>query len=136
MFGAAPARVYTVHVPAKPGPGADRAVFVRDGFAWGAFVFSALWAGWHRMWFAALMTAAAVAAVAFAVDVVDLNRNAQPLVAAALGLYFGLEGNDWYRAALARRGYREAGIVVAPSLIDAEQRWFTRHLAAAPGTPT
>lgn len=126
-------RVYTVHVPTRAGRGVDQSVFVREGFAWGAFLFSALWAVWHRMWFAALLMAAAMAGLSFVADVLDLDSGARVLLGLSLTLYFGFEGNNWYRAALGRRGYREAGVVVAPSLIDAEQRWFTRHFASIPG---
>ena len=50
---------YTVHVPtgdALPREAAlERAVFVRDGWSWGAFAFGPLWLFWHRHWVSGLI---------------------------------------------------------------------------------
>ena len=48
------ANTYTLHVPASAEPGdaeaLDKAELVRDGFAWGAFLFTFLWFFGHRLW--------------------------------------------------------------------------------------
>src|SRR5262249_9461557 len=111
-------------------------MFVREDFAWGAFLFSVLWAVMHRMWFAALLMLAVVVGLGYAADTYGLDEQLQVAIAVLLALFFGFEGNNWYRAALTRRGYREVGVVVAPSLTEAEHRWFARHFAHAHGAPT
>jgi hypothetical protein len=136
MFGIVPTRVYTVHVPGAAGRSVEEAVFVREGFAWGAFLFSALWALAHRMWFAALIMLAVVVGAAYVSEYVDLDDRLQVALVILLAVYFGLEANDWYRAALARRGFHEVGVVVASSLTEAEHRWFARHFAHPHGPPT
>ena len=56
---------YTLHVAADAAPGdagtLERAVLVKDGFSWGAFVFSFLWFFCHRLWIAGLIVLVAVA---------------------------------------------------------------------------
>ena len=119
-------RVYTVHIRAWSAAADREAVFVREGFCWGAFFFSVLWALAHRLWFAALIVFALSAALSVATDVLDLD----PVTDAALGLAFALivgwEANDWRRRALARRGYVNAGVIAAPNLVEAERRFFAQ----------
>ena len=47
-------KVYTAHVRGRGGVDAD-IVFVKDGFSWPAFFFTAVWALWHRLWLFALI---------------------------------------------------------------------------------
>jgi hypothetical protein len=136
VFGFTASRVYSVHVPAKPGRGVEQAVFVPEGFSWGAFAFSALWAIGNRMWSAAIAMLAILALVAWLPDAASVDPALPGFLITLFSLYFGFCGNDWYRAALERRGYREAGVVVAPGLVAAEQRWFARHFAHGQGAPS
>ena len=51
-------KTYTLHLPAGAQPGdsgLDRAELVKDGFSWGAFVFTFLWFFVHRLWLAGLV---------------------------------------------------------------------------------
>ena len=78
-------------------------LFVKDGFDWLAFLFPPVWALFHRLWLVL------VAMVVF-----------------ALLLFFAAE---WFLLPvllffLSRRGWREAGLVLAPDLQGAEQRFF------------
>jgi hypothetical protein len=125
-------RLYTVHLRAWSAEADRDAVFVREGFAWSAFLFSVVWALWHRLWVPAVLIAGALAALALADDLLELN----PLIAHAaslgLSLLVGFEANDWRREALRRRGYAEAGLVAAANLAEAEHRFFaTRRGGAA-----
>ena len=47
-------RFYSVHAqpwhPANAVHGADRAVLVKEGFSWPAFLITLPWLIWHRMW--------------------------------------------------------------------------------------
>ncbi len=134
-------RFYTVHTRRGPWSDSDLAgqetVFVKDGFAWGAFVFTLIWALWHRLWLAALV----ILVGSLAVGVVSDGLNMPPGFDAAIGLAWaaliGFEGNDWRRRALERRGFVEVAVVSGISLADAERRFFdaTLHegMLAAPG---
>ncbi|MBL8702391.1 MAG: DUF2628 domain-containing protein [Alphaproteobacteria bacterium] len=126
-------KLYTVHLRAWSAAPDREAVFVREGFSVAAFLFSAVWALYHRMWFAALLMAAAIAGLALAEEILDLDPVFAEAVGVALGLWIGFEANDWRRAALKRRGYLEAGLVAATAAEEAEHRFFERHALANSG---
>jgi len=129
-------RTYTVHD--RPGSvGDDRdAVAVKEGFSWPAFVFTGLWALWHRLWRVFVIMTAGFAALEGAVYL----AGADPITVAAAGLAYGLivgfGANDWRRAGLARRGWRQAGLVAATGADAALRRHYDLHgVPAAPGDP-
>ncbi|ODT09519.1 MAG: hypothetical protein ABS35_42900 [Kaistia sp. SCN 65-12] len=109
---------------------ADRLVFVRDGFSWGAFLIPVPWMLYRRLWIALCFYALFLVAVEFA------SRQLGAPTAAALGvlgaLYLGFEGSALRRWALARRGFVETALVEAASRDEAEIRHFHGHAEAAP----
>lgn len=126
-------KLYTVHLRAWSAAPDREAQFVREGFSVAAFLFSGLWALYHRMWFAAVLMVAAAAGLALADEFLDLHPVFAEAVGIALSLWIGFEANDWRRAALRRRGFVEAGLVAAPALEQAEHRFFERHALANSG---
>lgn len=142
--------VYTVHAPAmtpvttnETGPRrADRLVFVRDGFHGWAFLFAPLWLAVHRLWLA--FFAYVAVALILSVAIVATGVSGWPPIFAFLGvsLLVALEGGTLRRWTLARRGWRELGIVNAPDLEAAERRffdswvsWTARSGAVRPAAP-
>ena len=123
------ARVYTVHIRLWSASPDREAVLVREGFAWGAFFFSVLWALWNRMWFAALIVFAVSVAISVLTDVLDVDPVTDLAAGLALALIIGWEAPDWQRRTLERRGYINAGVVVAPTLAEAERRFFAKAAA-------
>lgn len=119
-------RIYTVHVRQWSASTDREAVFVREGFSWGAFLFSVLWALRYRMWLTALFVFAASVALGVISDVLRLDPLTQAAIGIGLGLIIGWEANDWRRRSLERRGYVNAAIIAAPSLLEAERRFFSR----------
>lgn len=119
-------RIYTVHVDPNSGAPDGAAVFVKEGFAWGAALFTVLWALRFRLWLAALVIAALVVGVEQLADEIELHPIVDAAAGLAAALVIGFEGNDWRRRGLARRGFVEAGIIAAPNLIEAERRFFDR----------
>ncbi len=101
----------------------ERAVMVRDGFAFLAFLLPPLWLLWHRLWIeAAFVIAASVALTA-------LGETAGfGFIGAALSLlvslFVGLEGMALRVNALRRRGWREWGVVEARNAAAAEIRYL------------
>lgn len=118
---------YTVHVPAKPEVRAEaheRAVFVRDGWSWGALFFGPFWLLWHRHWlvgFLAVTIYGALLAVLVSQPIVEAAKVAAVLLIAFL---WGLEGASLRRVALAFAGYREEALVVGSNLDEIERRFF------------
>jgi hypothetical protein len=123
-------RVYTVHVRAWASSSDRDAVFVREGFAWGAFLLSLVWALWHRLWLGALIILGVTAVLAIALDLLIVDETTETAVGIAWALIVGWEANDWRRRALERRGYVTAGVVAAPNLLEAERRFFAKRVGA------
>lgn len=110
-------------------------VFVRDGFSFVAFVIPLLWLLWHRLWIEALVLLAIAACIAAAATFGGL-AGAEPFVSALVSLFIGLEGQNLRLRALARRGWREAGVVEAHDRDEAEYLWFgSARSASEPAAP-
>ena len=128
-------RVYTVHYrPASPSPDRD-AVLVKEGFCWPAFIVTAPWALWHRMWLAFVVMLAAGVALEVAVEFAGLDVVTAAAAGLGYSLFVGSEANDWRRRSLARRGYTMAGIVAAANHDAALRRFFDLNPEFLPGAP-
>lgn len=119
-------RVYTVHIRQWSAASDREAVFVREGFSWGAFFCSVLWALWYRLWVAALLIFAVSVLLGIAGSLLRLDPLMQSALGLALALIIGWEANDWRRRALDRRGYVTAAVIAARSRLEAERRFFAR----------
>lgn len=134
---------YTFHVPpdAVPGEatGLDRAVLVRDGFAWPAFAFGVLWFLYHRLWIAALVVLVGLAALAGTGYALGLTPLAGAAVSGLAGWLIGLEASSLRRWTLTRRGRPTRDAVIARDAPEAEARliarWLDGAIAASPPRP-
>lgn len=132
-------RVYTVHIPADATPGDpaafDRAILVRDGFTFFAFLFSALWFFAHRLWLAGL--GVLVLVIAFGLIVGQLNLTPLASVAAQLliGSLIGLEASSLRRWTYARRGMPVVDIVTGIDYEEAESKAAARWLSRGGSRP-
>lgn len=134
---------FTVHEPPPKGrtalEQADRILFVRDGFAWGAALFNVVWMLRHRLWLVLVLYLAAVVLLLVGLAAADVPSSYVGAAQIGLSLLLGLEGAALRRWTLRRRGWREAAVVVAPSREEAERRFFAGWSAAPasrPATPT
>jgi hypothetical protein len=119
--------VYTVHEPPRrrgdAQAHAERFAFVRDGFSWPAFLFGPLWMLRHRLWLALLVYVvllAGLGAILRAIGAAD----AVLAIGLLLALLLGFEASSLRRYGLARRRWRNIGIVVGDDLESAERRFF------------
>jgi hypothetical protein len=115
--------------------GGERAVFVKDGFSWLAFLFGPLWLLWHRMWVVFVLYCVVMVGVPMLVE-----RFADPRVAAivgfGLGVWFAFEARGLRRWSLARRGWTLMAVVEGRRFRNAERRYFSdRPFARAPLAP-
>ena len=115
---------YVVMQPASGEDAADRAVFIRDGFAFWAFVIPFFWCLWHRLWLEAVFVFAASLLLAAAAVVIEAGDWPAAVLSLLVNLLVGLEGNNRRIEASRRRGLVEAAIVSANSLADAEERFY------------
>jgi hypothetical protein len=128
--------VYTVHQP--PLGAADaagdpyRLVFVRDGFSWWAFLLTPLWMLRHRLW----LTLAIYLLISAALDVALRGLGASVftmvIVGVLISLLVGLEAGTLRRFKLARRNWRNVGVVTGDDLEDAERRFFDAWIRQNP----
>ncbi len=120
------ARVYTVHIRMWSNAADREAVFVREGFSWPAFFLTFVWALWHRLWLTALIVFAIAVALSLVMDFFGFDDVISTILTVAMAAIIGWEANDWRRRALERRGYVNAGVVAAPTLAEAERRFFAK----------
>lgn len=153
-------RFYTVHEnPARRNED-DRIVFVPEGFSLGAFLFPLFWALHRRAWLAVPAYVALAGLLLVLVVMFDAGRITfqYALGALAVGVplllvlhpspalgalaiiitaIFAFEANDLRRFFLARRGYKFVDVVAAPSLMEAERRYFAaRGFPLSEASPT
>jgi hypothetical protein len=122
--------VYTVFLPGDAPSdelALERAVFVKDGFSFPAFVFGAFWLLAKRLWLAGLLLAVIAIALSVAGAVLGFPRPAAVIISLLLGLLVGFEGPSLLRRRMERRGYREAGVVSGRNLEECEQRFFAHY---------
>jgi hypothetical protein len=132
--------VYTVHQP--PLGAADaasdpyRLVFVRDGFSWWAFLLTPLWMLRHRLWLVLAIYLLISAAVDVALRALGASVFTMVVVGLLISLLVGLEAGTLRRFKLARRNWRNVGVVTGDALEDAERRFFDAWIWQRPAGRT
>ncbi len=129
--------VYTVHEPplrvtgAAPDP--ERLVFVRDGFYFWAFLLTALWMLWHRLWLALLVYVVVAVGLDFAMYYAGVSSAGIAGVELLISLLVGIEAGSLRRFTLARRGWNNIGVVSGDDVEDAERRFYDAWVRSAAG---
>jgi hypothetical protein len=110
-------KFWTGHVRSGTAP-----VLVREGFAWGAFLFGPLWLALHRAW--------VPAALALAAGIVILALTPGAMATAlmlALALWLGASGHDLRRWSMRLRGFTLFQVIAARDETDAFARLLERR---------
>ena len=128
--------IYSIHN--RQGAGPEEAIFVREGFSTCAFLFTVLWALWHRLWLVAAILLAITAAIALAGSYLGASEFLVELVSLAVNLIFGFEARDLQARALVAAGCPEIGLSHGRNLDEAETRFFHQldHGPASSAVPT
>ncbi|MEE9544326.1 MAG: DUF2628 domain-containing protein [Rhodospirillales bacterium] len=113
-------RFYTAHLRRETT--GSNLLLVKEGFCWPAFIFSILWALWHRLWLVALVMFALQAGLGWGMGEMSLSPLGQSAGSFALSLIFGLFANDFRWWTYERRGYRLVDVVGGANPEDAERR--------------
>jgi hypothetical protein len=120
--------VYTVHEPLPKRDEAftdpERFVFVRDGFYFWAFVLGPLWMLWRRLWLVTVLYFALSAGLQLGLWALGASGTVKFLVYFLLALLIGFEAGTLRRWTLARRGWKNLGVVVGDDVESAERRFF------------
>jgi hypothetical protein len=129
--------VYAVYEPPTEVPDiferADRLAFVKEGFSWPAFFVPLLWLLYYRMWIEFVLLLAIYLALQFVFGTDQQGQALSTWASLAVGILFAFEANDLRAAALARRGYRLAGVASGRGRTEAERAFFTSWLPQQQG---
>lgn len=126
--------VYSIHLQGEGASGVAEAAFIRESFAWDAFLTGPFWLLQRRLWIAAALWIAAFFALVTLSGLGVLSLAASWTIALLLETLFGLEANRLLERKLAQRGYHLVEIVAASALDQAEFAFF-RHFEAPCGAP-
>ena len=129
--------IYTVHEPPlRNGAVAsdpERFVFVRDGFYFWAFLLTALWLIWHRLWLVLLIYLVAIFGLEQAMHYAGVHTLGRSFVMLLISFLVGLEAGTLRRFTLTRRGWRNVGLVSGTNMEAAERRFFNDWAVAGQG---
>ena len=114
--------IYRVFESTSDHPGST--VFVKEGYCWSAMVFSVLWALWHRMWIVAILLFASLLILNSLAVQLNFGEGLQSLVSMVVAFILGNEAEQLRTWSLRCAGYREAGIIEAHGLDEAELKYF------------
>ena len=117
-------RHYTVHLR-RHGLDPDRdLVFVKEGFSWPAFLFSMLWALWHRLWLVAGVFLVVQLALGLVLAIWAPDPVSAGAVSTGAALILAYAANDLRRWTLERRGFVDTAVVTAEGRDGAERRFL------------
>ncbi|MET0969205.1 MAG: DUF2628 domain-containing protein [Tardiphaga sp.] len=129
--------VYTIHAPRHAGldtsAGADRFVFVRDGFHFWAFVAGLVWLVWYRLWWALLGYIAISIVGEVVLSALGAGAGTRFAVMVLFALLMGFEASSLRRWTLSRGNWRQVDVIVGDNRETAERRFFDRWAAARAG---
>jgi hypothetical protein len=136
--------IYTVHQPPLESGAAAaepyRFAFVRDGFSWWAFLLTPLWMLRHRLWLALAIYLLVTVALDAGLRALGASIFMIILIGLLISLLAGLEAGTLRRFKLARRRWRNIGVVTGDDREDAERRffdaWVRQQPARHPASPT
>lgn len=128
--------IYTVLEPPDGRP--ERVVFVPEGFSWGAFLLTVIWALWQRMWVVGLLLFALSTILSVAVNMELAGTGLASLISFGIALLFGFEARNLQVMSLERSGFRRAGLIQATTGEAAELAYFASRapVAVAPSGPS
>jgi hypothetical protein len=128
--------VYTVHEPPLPAAASSvdpqRFVFVRDGFYVWAFLLTPLWMIRRGLWLVLVLYLAVTIGIDLSLRMFGASAFLIALVGLLISLLIGLEAGTLRRFTLARRGWRNVGVVSGDKLDDAELRFFDTWVRSRP----
>ncbi|MDX1484090.1 MAG: DUF2628 domain-containing protein [Alphaproteobacteria bacterium] len=116
-------RIYSIHLPPPYSAAGREPEALREGFSIAAFLLTVLWALANRLWLRGAIAAAVIILALGLAQLLALNVLGQAVIVLAFMVWVGMEGNDWLRAGLARRGWREVCVIAAESEDGAIRRY-------------
>lgn len=103
---------------------AERVVFLREKFSIWAFLLTPFWLLRYRLWLGFLVWLIAFMAITLLGRALGFGPYASLAASLFPSIFFGLEAINLRSKKLLRKGYRDAGVVIAEDLDTAERRFF------------
>lgn len=103
---------------------AERVVFLREKFSIWAFLLTPFWLLRYRLWLGFVMWLIAFVAITLLGRALGFGPYASLAASLFPSIFFGLEAINLRSKKLLRKGYRDAGVVIAEDLDTAERRFF------------
>ncbi len=128
-------KIYSVHVSPTAADGDGDAELVKEGFCWPAFLFTALWAAWHRAWWVAAALVGLSIAIGLGAEVLGLGPMGKVAVILGFLALVGFHGGDLRRWTLGRRGYADQGVVAGDDADAALHRYLDQTRGAIRQSP-
>ena len=120
-------KFYSAHIR-RHGLNPDRdLVLVKEGFSWPAFMFSILWALWHRLWLAAGVILLASGGLNLLAWAIRPDLATQAALSLGVGVIIGYIGNDLRRSKLTRQGFALGGVVAGKGGDEALRRYLDEN---------
>ena len=128
-------RLYSIHLPAPYSARGREPEALREGFSLIAFVATVLWALANRLWIRAGVLAAVFVVFLGLATLAGLNAPGLAVITLATMVWVGVEANDWLRADLTKRGWREVGVIAAENQDAALRRYGDLASLSPPPSP-
>ncbi len=103
---------------------AERVVFLREKFSIWAFLLTPFWLLRYRLWLAFLVWLIIFIAITLIGGWLGFGPLASVAASFFPSLLFGMEAANLRGRKLVRKGYRDAGVVIAEDIETAERRFF------------
>lgn len=131
--------IWTVLSRTEPGDSAEavaaRTVFVREKFSWATLVFAPLVLVRYRLWLALAAYVAVAVLLQLAIHFAGLAQAVADVVMVGFHVLLAFELPALRQRKLARRGFEEAAVVIAPNRDEAEHRFFGTWVETRPAAP-
>lgn len=115
-------KIYSVYIKQGAANPLESALFIKQGFNLWAFILTAFWALFNRLWLLSLIVG--VVSVIFV-----LNDSAAFAITSMLfSIWFGFEANNFLSSKLEKKGYILFDVTTGIDKLAAEARFFDKYL--------
>ena len=128
-------RLYSIHLPPPYSARGREPDALREGFSLTAFLLTVAWALANRLWIRAAVLGAVLGVLLGIGIIAGLNVAGLAVVTLAIMAWAGMEANDWLRTGLAKRGWREVGVIAAENEDAALRRYGDLASLIPPASP-
>jgi hypothetical protein len=97
---------------------------VRDGFYFWAFALTPIWMLWHRLWLVLLVYIIVAVGADSALQYASIGAGGILAIELLIAFLIGVEASTLRRFTLARRGWKNVGVVAGDGVESAERRFF------------